>query len=557
MNQNQNQTMCARMAAFICLIACLSIIGAPTNGAAASASSAASESAPILYVQNPFLLHAADPDVVLIASGSAGGYHAPYYVLTHTPPGTGGRDFPLYVSTDLVNWNLHGSAFNVTMPANKKSAVQIGNYWYCGCWAPEVRPAARKGGYALTFTASRYDVPKPECPPYDEGSGVFMAYSDSPLGPFVIPEKDEYPMPVGASTDTEVCPTSLHDLLPQSHDVDMHNCGRFQCNNSIRLDGDLFNDPQTGDSWLAYAWYSNSDPMTDWDQTNLGEHVSLVKVDPMNPRQVPCDLTAATKVWVASPHDDVTLQQLSDSCPRCEEMLSMVRGRQGEIVKRDGVVWGVTEGPMLFRRNGWVYLIISHSIWDSAYYSAAWFAAPTVEELDITNGPSPNRLVGRLLVPSEEQSFGHGTAVQGPAGGDQWFYIHHHLNHSRSRCYLPTDACSRDLFITPLVFEDRGDGRGDVWIRTQLPAENGPTAVRQKSNHNNNDNKLSLVSLLLALGIVLLVLIAVAAIIRKRQSTVPCTSGASVNPPTDSNSYVDAALLQHQYHYHSTAAPAR
>ncbi len=140
---------------------------------------------------------------------------------------------------------------------------------------------------------------------------------------------------------------------------------------------------------------------------------------------------------------------------------------------------GVTEGPMLFRRNGYVYLIVSHASWDSGYYAAAWFAAPSVEELDITQGPSPNRLTGRLLVPSNDQSFGHGSAVLGP-DGESWFYLHHHLNHSA--CHDNSDVCARDLFLSPIEWEDRGDGKGAVWIRTQFPAENGRIAVRQKKS---------------------------------------------------------------------------
>ncbi len=87
---------------------------------------------------------------------------------------------------------------------------------------------------------------------------------------------------------------------------------------------------------------------------------------------------------------------------------------------------------MLFRRNNLVYALLSHSAYDSAYYSIMFAAAPTVEELDLSN---PNRLIGRFLIPSRDQSFGHGTAVLGP-DNEHYYYIHHHLNHDL--CNSPT-----------------------------------------------------------------------------------------------------------------------
>src|SRR5699024_5888351 len=104
-------------------------------------------------------------------------------------------------------------------------------------WAPEIRPAGSRGGYALSFTASRFASVQSPCPDYDEGSGVFMAYSDSVLGPYN--SADVHPEAIGASTDAGVCPLSVHDSLPFSHPLDTHDCGSRLCNNSLRLDGDL------------------------------------------------------------------------------------------------------------------------------------------------------------------------------------------------------------------------------------------------------------------------------------------------------------------------------
>jgi len=295
----------------------------------------------------------------------------------------------------------------------------------------------------------------------------------------------------------------------------------------------------------------------------LGEHVSLVKVDPARPYQVPCDVAAATKVWAWTPHpDNTTLQQLAESCPRCQDMLAFDRGRQNEIVMRDGAVWGVTEGPMLFRRHGYVYLITAHSIWDSAYYAATWVAAPTVEELDISSGvPSPTRLAGRLLVPSLDQSFGHGTAVQGP-DGHSWFFVHHHLNHSR--CWNPSDVCARDIFLTPLQFEDRNDGRGEVWIKAQFPAEQNNIAVPQA----RTEKRTALVAVSLGVGLAIVCVVILAALVLRSRAAqrspnataaggqplmaVASSGGATSDAfeyraHSSSDADREAALLQQQY----------
>lgn len=162
--------------------------------------------------------------------------------------------------------------------------------------------------------------------------------------------------------------------------------------------------------FVSLVCSANSYPVLPWEQNNLGEHVGLVKQSSADPRYVSCSAAEATKVWGGSPHDDRTEQRLRESCPRCGEMLSFTQGLNGTMM-RDTAIWGVVEGPMLFRRAGLVYLLMSHSCFNSAFYSVMWAAAPTVEELDLNN---QKRMVGRFLIPSKDQNFGHGTAVLGP-----------------------------------------------------------------------------------------------------------------------------------------------
>ena len=183
-----------------------------------------------------------------------------------------------------------------------------------------------------------------------------------------------------------------------------------------------------------------------------------------DPYSVICKASVA-QPFVANPHDAATLKKLAASCPRCGEMLAMDRQRDGTTFNRGGYDWGVNEGPNLFRHGDYVYAMISGSVWDSAYYSIFWIAAPTVEELAYDN---PKRLVGRYLIPSKDQSFGHGTFVLGPDGTTPYF-VHHHLDHGKC---LSTGDCSRDVYVSPIDFEDHGDGLGAVYISPRFPAEN-------------------------------------------------------------------------------------
>ncbi|MFN7146040.1 MAG: family 43 glycosylhydrolase, partial [Myxococcota bacterium] len=131
--------------------------------------------------------------------------------------------------------------------------------------------------------------------------------------------------------------------------------------------------------------------------------------------------------------------------------------------------WGVAEAPTLLRRGDLVYLFVSGGTWDSAFYHIYWVAAPTVEALSWEN---PDRLAGRFLVPSDDQSFGHGSVVLGP-DAEQLYMVHHRLRHGA----CVTGDCARDVWLTPLDFEDRGDGRGEVWVVPRWPAEGTEVAV--------------------------------------------------------------------------------
>lgn len=425
---------------------------APSDSGVATDDLTARATNPVLGVDNP------DPNVLRVVENGK----AVYYLSATSDSG----DFPIYRSTNLVKWQkLPGGAFRRSGPPG--GSLEINGKHFCHLWAPHLARVG-PGAFQLSFTATAYATPQAECPPYGEDGGVFLASSSSPAGPYALAERPWEPLTAGGHVTA--CPASVEASIPHSTDLASNDCQGGSCQGIIRLDSDVFRDPATGRWWMGYAWYTNTPPQVAWEESNYGEHVSLVELDASDPFAVPCTPSVPV-VFAGNPHDDATTERLRDYCDRCDEQLSFTRGRFDEEFVRDGHSWGVVEGPSLIRRNGYVYLFMSGSVWDSAFYHVFWAAAPTVEELAFDN---PSRLVGRYLIPSEGQSFGHGSAVLGP-DGKNFYFVHHRLRHAACR---DAGDCARDVWVSPLEFEDRGDGLGDVWVKPRFPAEDPSVRVR-------------------------------------------------------------------------------
>ncbi len=434
--------------------------GSETGFADASSAASSGGSAPVfetVSITNPAIAGDHPDPGVLRTIGDDG---RPLYVLTHT---SGNGDPPIYTSRDLLHWERQpegafhyagGGAASVNLPSSS----------FCHIWAPQI--VETDSGMLLSFTAERHAGPQASCPGFSEEQGVYMASAASPLGPFATADHPWEPFPAGANADT----CAIRDDLPASVDYATPDCLGGFCHHVIRLDSDVWRDPATGRWWMAYSWYTNSPPQVPWEVDNHGEHTHVVELDPADPWAVRCD-AATPQIFVANAQDDATKAALAGYCPDCGEMLSNTKGRFDEEVVRDGASWGVAEGTSLFRRGDWVYALVSGSLWDSGYYHVYFVAAPTVEELAVG---SPTRIVGRYLIPSEDQAFGHGSAVLGP-DGETWYFVHHRLDHAKCR---DAGDCSRDVWVSRIDFEDRGDGRGDAWIVPRRPARDPDVEVR-------------------------------------------------------------------------------
>ena len=415
-------------------------------------------SAPIARGTNP-VLGEDHPDPHVVRTTDADGR-----VIYYLYPTAGSGDFAVWSSRDLLRWTRLPEGLFRRGAAQPGGSVALNGGHYCHLWAPDV-VEVRAGVWMLTFSAVRHASAQASCPPYREDGGVYVASSSSPTGPFAVTTRPWEPFRAGGHiTD---CPAGT--AIPRSLTLASGDCQGGFCHHIIRLDSGVFRDPRTNRWWMGYSWYTNTPPRVDWERTNYGQHVNLVELDAADPFTVRCT-PSVPQIGVGNPHDTALLDRLRTSCPRCGEMLSFTRERQGQPFVREGSLWGVNEGLSLFRRGALVYALMSGSTWDSAYYSVYWVAAPTPEGLASDN---PARIAGRLLVPGRGQSFGHGTPVLGP-DGEHWFYVHHRLQADRCRT---AGQCARDVWVTPMDFDDRGDGRGDVWLRARFPADDPGVSV--------------------------------------------------------------------------------
>lgn len=375
------------------------------------------------------------------------------YYLTYT---VGSGNIPIFSSKDLENWEFSHYAFDPQDFEMAGEALKIGGFYYCHIWAPEFH-ANTTGETFLTFTAVRRPTPPPQgrCPAYDQDSGVYIATSARGMkGPF------QDPQPFQASPDCE-----KNHRLPASPLSAFNSCRGGECDGVLRLDQTVFTDQ--GRSWLGYSWYVNSTPNA-WEKDNYGEHISIASLDSRTLKSLSC-AGDAKKLHLVNPHDKDLYRKLAGSCPGCGKNLSFTTERQGKPFIIHGALQGVAEGASFFRRGEWVYLLASGGIWDSPSYHVFWIAAKSVEELSLNN---PRRLAGRYLIPDERYSYGHGSVIS--TGQDHYFYIYHRLDHKA--CSAQGD-CRRRILLSPIHFEDTGDGLGPIHIKPQNPPQGPGTSA--------------------------------------------------------------------------------
>jgi len=366
-------------------------------------------------------------------------WHNGEYLLTYTA----GSQVLVKRSPDLAQWS---EPFTIFGNADAASPLVVNGKGFCHVWAPEFFGDRKK---ILLFTAQGFaegNVPE-KCPPFSGATALYYAEAASLSEPFA--RSPDEPAALGWNPDCK------NEDYPHARPVP--TCEGQACENFPRLDGTFF---RQGDrTYLAYSWFTNPVPATPWEKKNHGISLSVREVYPDVPTRSLCNEPALVTV---SPGDRELERQLAKSCPRCHERMSFSKDSGNLPLRWNGSPGGVVEGPSLFQRGEYVYLLFSHSGFQSAHYSVAWIAAKSVAGL-----AKKDRLVGRYLIPSGPYSFGHGSPLQ---VGESWYYVHHRID---AEACLKQEGrkCERDVFLSPMEFEDRGDGKGAVWLKARFPAE--------------------------------------------------------------------------------------
>ncbi len=371
--------------------------------------------------------------------------------------GTGVGDIPIWTANNISgSWKKETKGvFGYDGREFSNKNLFINNAWYRSIWGPDIVKLGTNS-FMLAFTATRHghSIGNHELPSQRE-MGVYLAWSNSPKGPFAQQTSNHAhePFPVGASS---TCPRK--NALPRSVPWASPNCqGGGECQNIVRLDINVFKDG--GDYWMGYSWYTDDG----YNGPLKGEHTSIVKLSRSDPFTVDCN---ATPIFIGNSRDRNLVNKLKLSCgndSKCKEMLSFTKDKQG-----DEFAWGgVVEGPSIFKQGEYYYPLMSGSTWDSSYYHVYWIASKTIAGLKWDN---PNRLVGRFLVPgtgrnSVRYAFGTGTVVRDRSG--RWQYVYGGLIHNNCQ----QGDCSRYALVSPIEFVDKNDGKGRVHIKTIYPVE--------------------------------------------------------------------------------------
>lgn len=411
----------------------------------------------LLRQNNGAVIVAPDPHVIL-DSGTYYMYATAGDGNRGTGFGSGQGDIPIWTATNITDpWKkevrgVFGYDGNGRGYSNKN--LFVNNAWYRSIWGPNVIKLGTNS-YMLSFTATRHghSIMDNEAPT-DHEMGVYLAWSNSPKGPFApyLSNHIHEPFPISASNS---CPQKYS--LPRSVEWASPNCQGGACQNIVRLDIDILKN--AGNYWMGYSWYTDDG----YNGPLKGEHTSIIKLDSANPFTVDCN---ASPIFIANSRDDNLINKLKLSCgsvQKCKELLSFTKDSQGNEFSLGGVI----EGPSIFKHGEYFYVLMSGSTWDSAYYHVYWVASKTIEGLAWNNS---NRLVGRFLVPGKgsngiRYAFGTGSILKDKSG--RWQYVYAGLPHNDCQ----RGDCSRYALVSPIEFVDKHDGKGMVHIKTIYPVE--------------------------------------------------------------------------------------
>lgn len=215
-----------------------------------------------LYYRNDLAFRGADPTVIYITEGEYEGYFMMYLAKSEA--------VNVYKSKDLANWEVESVCFTPSVDSWGKTDL----------WAPSCIYDEEEDKYFLFYSATYDDklIEKQGDNHYANTKYLGMAYSDSPVGPFV-----PY---VGTNLDGLQMDEST-PVFDVEFIKDCPNSGKFYKKGTSMIDAFPFIDPQTGDKYLYLsrtraAHTSNviaGVKMKDWRTPDYDTYTELTRVN--------------------------------------------------------------------------------------------------------------------------------------------------------------------------------------------------------------------------------------------------------------------------------------
>lgn len=162
----------------------------------------------------------------------------------------------------------------------------------------------------------------------------------------------------------------------------------------------------------------------------------------------------------------------------------------GRLLSDPEVVWGGTggqypEGPHLYFRNGWYYLLLSEG---GTEYGHMITMARSRSPWGPFEPCARNPLLTHRSLKSPIQALGHADLVETPDGA--WFAVSLGV---RPNGYPPCYHLGRETFLTPLTWAEDGfpvigdDGRTALEVQTTLPLEAPPAPPPSRDDFDSQE----------------------------------------------------------------------
>ena len=358
-----------------------------------------------------------------------GTYYLYYSEYQPGNPNKQNKNIVVYASTDFINWTRQGDIFSIDGVQNSNPLSNI--------WGPRVSKVGNR--YAVIFTASKAN----------EDQTIWIAYGDSPVGPFGTPTLLNEGGPTGTPRSVETPPGEQACGL---------SCGGDQI---MRIDPYYFTD-NNGDLWMSYVWYNN------------GNQISMVKMNPNDPSKV---AQGSQPIQLVNSHSTLT-----DSFGRAMPMDLLPDGQPGGLA--------IAEGPKIVKHGDAYILFYAANAVNINFYSIYYKKANSLACLaanaqgcSVTQGIAYDGMSGQytyshgqfLNINGELYNVMLARDKNDPAGNWKIFVVKQEFDNNGNpvtamprpddKVYIPSTINSWDTNGdgNTDTFDLNGDGKPDAW----------------------------------------------------------------------------------------------